>query len=241
MNKLFIHSMLALGLAMVLLFIVYLSLSTYTNHGQYITVPDLKGKTHAATEALLAERKLKVSIADSIFMLGKVPGSILDQDPLAGSQVKEGRTIYVTINSLIPPNVKMPDLHDVSLRQAQAILTSYGLKTGTITYRPDLAKDAVLEQRLQGQPIARGVEIPKASAIDLVLGDGLGNTEVELPDLIGLTHDEAIFIVKASGLVAQEIFDTGAPKATATIYRQQPSPADSVSVHQGQVITIYLK
>ena len=114
---------------------------------------------------------------DSIYDSEKVPGTVLDQDPAPNSNVKENRMIYLTINATQPPDVKMPDLVDVSFRQAEAMLQSFGLITGEITYKADLAKNAVLEQRYRNKIIKPGTMLPKGSEIDLVLGDGLGEDE----------------------------------------------------------------
>jgi beta-lactam-binding protein with PASTA domain len=94
--------------------------------------------------------------------------------------------IYVTLNSSEPPQVKMPNLIDVSYRQAVSILLSFGLKEGQISYKPDLAKNIVLKQLYNGQPVLPETKVLKGSSIDLVLGDGLGSTEIDVPELATL-------------------------------------------------------
>src|SRR5688572_17356398 len=139
--------------------------------------------------------------------------------------------------------IKMPDLVDVSLRQAEAILQSNGLKTGNLVYRPDLAKNAVLAQLYKGAEIKPGSDISKGSVIDLVLGDGLGNTMVSVPNLVTLTKSEAMFVLKASSLTIGSVYfdeDVKNPE-TAKVYRQNPSYSDSSTIAQGQAVDIYLK
>src|SRR5258706_1806188 len=152
----------------------YKWLNKYANHGQSIEVPELKGLNIAQVTVLLERLHLRYAVVDSIYQLEKMQGTILEQDPAPTAKVKEDRTIYLTINSGIPPKVKMPDLTDVSLRQAEAILETFGLKAGALSYKHDLAKNAVLETRYHGKPIKAGTSVNKRSVIDLVLGDGIG-------------------------------------------------------------------
>ena len=97
-------------------------------------------------------------------------------------------------------SVNMPNLKDGSLKNAELVLKSYGLKRGMITYKPDLASNAVLEQLFEGKIIERGDRIRKGSKIDLIVGDGLGRRVFSVPRFIGLPIDEADFSIKGSGL-----------------------------------------
>jgi eukaryotic-like serine/threonine-protein kinase len=227
-----------------ILFFTYRWLSSYTNHGETVTVPDLRGMKFKELSALLAKKSLNVQIADSsVFLLDKPPGVVIEQDPDPNERVKENRTIYVTITRTVPPGVKLPNLVDVSKRQAEAILASYGLQIGNSIYKPDLAKDAVLGMMHNGQTVNPGDQLSKGSVIDLVLGDGIGNTEVTVPPLVGLTLDEALFVLKGSQLNAgSTLFDAGVrDSAIAKVYRQFPEPGDSSVVKQGEAIDLYLK
>ena len=137
----------------------------------------------------------------------------------------------------------MPNLIDVSQRQAEAILGSYGLKAGTITYKADLAKNAVLEMSMNGKPLKPGDEIPKGSTIDFVLGDGIGNTEVSIPNLVGLSYDEALFVLKGSGLTqGMVMYDSNVrDSSNAIVYKQSPAQGESINLKQGESIDLYLK
>ncbi len=222
---------------------VYSWLNTYTNHGETITVPDLRGMKFSELESFLSNKSLRIKISDSsVFILGKPPGVVIEQDPAPSELVKENRTVYVTITRTVAPQVKIPNLVDVSHRQAEAILNSYGLKVGTLTYRPDLAKDAVLTILNNGRTLKTGDELPKGSVIDLVLGDGIGNTDVPVPQLIGLTLEEVMFVLQGSQLNAgATVYDASVvDTTTAKVYRQVPMPGDSVFVKQGESIDLYL-
>ena len=215
----------------------------YTMHGESITVPDVRGMKAAELKEFLDSKHLRYTINDSMFELDKPPRTILEQDPEPGSKVKDNRMLYLTLNAATPPPVKMPDLTDVSYRQAEAILQTFGLKVGVVTYQPDLAKNAVLRQLYRGRIIPAGDEIPKGSVIDLVLGDGYGITKLEIPSLIGLTYAEALSNLRGSGLnVGQVNLDPGIRDTSdAIVYKQMPEPADTAKISQGEAINIWLK
>jgi eukaryotic-like serine/threonine-protein kinase len=217
-------------------------LSGFTHHGESISVPDVRGLKLNRLETFLEAKNLQYKIVDSLFDVEKAPGMILEQDPAPDSKVKENRTLYLTINASHPPDVKMPNLIDVSYRQAEAILSSYGLKVGQLIYKPDLAKNAVLDQLYKGSHINPMATLSKGSTIDLVLGDGLGSVDVPVPDLNGLTRGEALFVLKGSSLnIGRVYFDSGVRDSTnARVYRQEPDPSNEEVLKQGEAVNIYL-
>ena len=239
----FTNLILAFVAAIVAMFCIYGWLSSYTHHGESISVPDVRGLKIGRLETFLQDKNLNYKIVDSLYEIGKAPEIILEQDPAPDSKVKEGRTIYLTINASKPPKVKMPNLVDVSYRQAVAILQTFGLKTGQLIYHPDLAKNAVLDQYYKGSHIDAGKEIYQGSVIDLVLGDGVGNVEIAVPDLTGLTRGEALFVLKGSSLnIGTVHFDSGnRDSSSAKVYRQEPSPQDQKNINQGGAIDLYLR
>lgn len=233
----------AIGAVVLIGLLMQFWLNGFTKHGESIAVPDFRGLNEEKARALSEENNLELVIVDSLYEIGKKPGTILDQDPAPKTNVKEGRSIYITLNASLPPKVKMPNLIDVSLRQAEAMLESYGLKVGRTTFKPDLAKNAVLEQLYKGVNITPGKEINKGAAIDLVLGNGEGTAEVPVPDLTGLTRGEANFVLKGSSLLLGNVrYDAGVKDTlAATIYRQIPAADESAVIAQGETIDIYLK
>jgi beta-lactam-binding protein with PASTA domain len=242
-SKTFLYSIIGMVLLVSVSFYLLNNwLNNYTHHGESITVPDVRGLTEEKLIRFFEDKHLQYRIVDSLFEDGKAPGTIIEQDPKPDSKVKENRTIYLTVNSSRPPKVKMPNLVDVSFRQAEAILQTFGLRVGQTIYRPDLAKNAVLAQLYKGRGISSGTEIYKGSAIDLVLGDGLGNAEVPVPNLVSLTRGEALFVLKGSSLnIGTITFDDGVKNEDAAkVYRQIPE-AGSASIKQGEAIDIFLR
>lgn len=144
-----------------------------TNHGQEITVPDLSKLSAEQAEEKLASIDLDYIILDTVDFRPDFPKlTIVEQEPKAGSKVKEGRKIYIKINAAKFTMVAVPDLIEKTYRQAVPTLESVGLMEGTITYKPYLGKDMVLEMRMDGKKLKAGDKVLKSSKIDLVLGDG---------------------------------------------------------------------
>ena len=223
--------------------LVYKWLDSFTDHGNSVSVPDLKGMNIKKVNDFLKTKNLSFKIADSsVYLLDQKPGTIVEQDPQPDEKVKQGRTIYLTITRSSAPMVKVPALKDVSLRQAEAILAASGLRMGEQIFKPDLAKNAVLSMMINGRDLKAGTDVPKGSAIDLIVGDGLGNTVVTVPSLIGLTYDEALFVLKGSSLNIGSLFFDGVIKDTlnAKIYDQKPAP-DNNTINQGDAIDLYLR
>lgn len=242
-SRIFFRNLIFLLLIFVVVFFsLTILLNKYTHHGENVSVPELRGLKVSKLEKVLITHNFHYKVVDSLYDGEKESGTILDQDPAPNSKVKENRTIYLTVNATQPPDVKMPDLVDVSFRQAEAMLQSFGLITGDIMYRSDLAKNAVLEQLYKNRNIKPGTMIPKGAVIDLVLGDGLGDIEVPVPNLIGLTLDQAMLAIrKASLSIGRVQFDSGnMDSLNAKIYSQKPTSEDGIMLRQGDSVDILL-
>lgn len=152
-------------------FVKFLDFST--NHGEEIKVPNLSKMKLEIAEEKLDEEGLEVFLLDTVeFRPEFPPYSIVEQDPIAGSKVKDGRKIYVKLNAGGYAMVTFPDLKNKTFRQATNALRALGLVEGELKYVPDLAKDIVLEVSYNGRPVKAGDKLMKNSKIDFVLGDG---------------------------------------------------------------------
>ena len=221
-------------------FIVYLPATT--NHLESITVPDLTGMKVAEVEAFLEDHDLRYEINDSTFLLNKPPSIVLTQYPKSGEKVKENRKIYVTVTTNNPPNVEMPKVVDISLKSAEMLLQSYELQVGKIKYVPHLAQNLVLKQEFAGKEIAVGARIPKGSTIDLTVADGRGNTEFQIPDIVGKTYEEAKLIIEGSNLVIGSILPLGTePAPDSKVVRQNPAAIEGNTIREGEVVDIWLE
>lgn len=147
-------------------------LNIYTKHNHSINVPDLKGMQVQDADALVSTTQLRYEVVDSIYQKNGIPGSILEQIPVGGSKVKEGRTIYLTVQSFSEPLVAIPDLSDISLRQAQTILNNLGFMSINVQYIASEYKDLVYSVEYKGVKIKPGQKIPKGSKISINVGNG---------------------------------------------------------------------
>ncbi|MFD2201454.1 PASTA domain-containing protein [Shivajiella indica] len=240
-KKIGIHLVLVIATILLLSFLfLKVFLPSYTNHGQTVTVPDLEGYEYHQLESFLSARDLQFEVTpDSGYNAELKPFTVLKQNPSAGNKVKQGRKIYVTLNAKNAPLIKMPNLVNSLLKNAQETLGNVGLVRGEIIYVPDVGINVVLEQKYRGRNIPEGFEIPKGSQIDLVVGDGLGNQILDVPNLIGMDEVDAEFLILGSGLRMGRInyveTDT-VPKGT--IVRQLP-PAGA-EVKTGEPIDLWI-
>ncbi|WP_353076436.1 PASTA domain-containing protein [Flavobacterium sp.] len=181
------------ALVIVILFLVVFVkfLDFSTNHGEEIKVPDLSKMKLEIAEEKLDEDGLEVFLLDTVeFKPEFPPYTIVEQDPIAGSKVKDGRKIYVKLNAGGYAMVTFPDLKNKTFRQATNALRALGLVEGELKYVPDIAKDIVLEVSYNGRPVKAGDKLMKNSKIDFVLGDGKDMFKDE--DLDSIPNNEQI-------------------------------------------------
>ncbi len=163
----------AIVVFLLLVFLTFQWLGSYTNHDQRIEVPDLSKLKLDRVDTELKKLDLRWEVIDSSkYNPDYPPYSVIDQAPVGGDFVKENRMIYLTLNPSNYPKLEIPALITLTRRQVEATLLSIGFKIGDITYKPDMAKDAVLELRHQGEIVKPGDRLKKTAIIDLVLGDG---------------------------------------------------------------------
>ncbi len=156
--------------SLLLFFITIKSLAAYTNHGEYVEVPDFKNILIAELPSFIQDKNVNFQIIDSIYDPKEKPGIVIRQDPESKSKVKHNRTIYLYVTGMVPPQISMPKLVDRSERQARLILSSYGLKFGKITEKSADCNGCVLSQILEGKEINPGDLVKKGSVINLIIG-----------------------------------------------------------------------
>lgn len=241
-KKLYINIGILFSIGVLFLIAIVYSLNSFTRHGETITVPDFTGYYYQELEGQPEFAKFKFTIIDSIYDSSKEKGSIVSQDPNADSKVKNGRHIYLTVVAMNPETIDMPNLVDLSLRNASSIIETYGLIINKLSYVPDIAKNAVVEQKYRGENIEEGTPIIKGSGIELVLGLGTENNYIKVPLLIGLTRKQAIDELHLASLnLGNEHFDQGDDTTTVRIYRQSPNYGKEQTVKMGEIIELWYK
>lgn len=179
-SRLFLkHLLIATGIFIVLVWITLQLLGWYTHHNDYLVVPDFRGQSILGIGEKEENVNYRFQVIDSVFDPDKSRGAILTQDPFPGSKVKKDRTIYLTITSFVPEKTTMPDLRDLTLRQAQTMLETAGLKLGNLQYIKTFDEDAVQNQFHKGRVIKPGTSLDKGSVITLTVGMGAKAFEEE--------------------------------------------------------------
>nr|WP_299397016.1 PASTA domain-containing protein [uncultured Gelidibacter sp.] len=164
---------LAVVAIVVLSFLMLKWLDIRTNHGSFVTVPDLAGKSIETAKIELKDHDLTMEIQDSANYNPSYPKfSVIEQYPTAGSQVKEDRKIYLTLNPSGYRKVEVPKIVGRTFRQAKPTLEAIGFEVGKISYIDDIGKDEVQSISFQGQSVKAGDLLPMTSKIDVVLGNG---------------------------------------------------------------------
>ena len=243
LSKTFFKQLLTISVFVgVLLMGVLFYLKLYTNHNNTIELSDYTGIYIDDVDTLLKEQSLRYVVIDSIFNKEKEPGSIIDQDPKPGIHVKENRRIYLTIIAK-RQLIAMPYLIDLTHRSAIAKLKGLGLVVGDLSYVPNLAKNAVLKQKVAGKEVKAGEYLPTGTKVDLVLGNGLSELQVELPFLEGLTFEDAELVLQLSSLnIGLAVFDASVTDSSkAVVYRQRPVAREGRLIKLGRPVDIFLK
>lgn len=163
---------LAIIVILVIVFFILKWLNVTTNHGEFVTVPDLKGKSLETVKAELKELDLDFKLQDSANYNPKYPKfSVIEQNPVAGNQVKENRKIYLILNPSGYRKVEVPNILKRTFRQAKPQLEAIGFKIGKITYK-DAIGEGVMGMSYKGKTLSPGTLLPLTSTIDLVVGNG---------------------------------------------------------------------
>jgi eukaryotic-like serine/threonine-protein kinase len=220
-------------------------LRIYTRHNHDLTVPDFSGLTFADAVKTAGEKDMRVEIFDSVFMSDMEKGTVVLQHPEAGQKVKKNRKIFLTMNAINPEKIAMPDLVDLTFRQASAKIESFGLKLGHISYEPNIAVNLVLAQKRRGVDLNPGDSIVKGTAIDLVLGKGLSDEQTGVPNLIGLTLYQAKILasdrfLSVGATVGDQSITNSDDELNATVIRQKPEPGSGAALPLGSAIDVWI-
>ena len=167
-----LHILILLLVAVLLVGGTFWWLDHYTRHGESVEVPDVVDLFYDDVDILLAEHEMYATIVDSMYIDDRPRGVVLDQVPRAGSSVKRGRTIYLTVNAFSPRRIPIPKLDDLSYRQAQEVLKSLGFPKPYIVYEDSEYKDLVLRVLADGEPIDAEERYAEDTRLTLVVGNG---------------------------------------------------------------------
>lgn len=234
---------LAVVIVVAIVLAVQWALAALTRHGESVTVPDFTNMTVSEAAAAASRSDVRVKVVDSTFVRRLEKGAVYRQVPKAGSAVKKGRHILLTVNSMVPKTVQMPNLVGYSLIEAKAELMNRGLNLSRLRYEEDIATNNVLRQLYRGRDIAPGSDIVSGSDIDLVLGLNPKNNATVVPKVTGLKYIRATDVLNDYSLNrGRAVFDrevrTYADSVNAVVYRQDPAASEQAVMGSG--VRLYL-
>jgi len=220
-------------------------LKVYTRHGEANPGPDFSDLTPVEAFHSAKQHDLVIEIVDSLYVDDAKPGVVVDQVPDAGHKVKKHRTIFLTINSTTPELVTLPQLTDISFRQSQALIENSGLQIGRISYQPSEYNNLVLAVEIDSVKLFAGQKLPKGTKIDLIVGREQGNMVTSLPNMTGLTVEEAKMALTDAMLnTGVVIYDNSVLSAgdslNAQVWRQRPNPRVTASVNLGSSVDLWV-
>lgn len=251
MKKIAIHLALVVLFLCLCLFLVGMWLRAYTNHGQSLELSNYVGEQIDIASHDANDRDFQMIVLDSVFIVGKVGGEILSQNPMAGAKVKEDRKIYVTVTKSLADQIpvrRLPVLYGKDFeRKRRELLQAFEIKTEVVDQKYDRgAPNHILEVRYNGETIVDRqsrkdqVMVDKGGTLEVVVSKNTGGA-LSLPDLTCKTYDEARFQLQTLNLkvgdldVNPDVRD----RNSAYVYRQYPSATGTVNM--GDSITLYLQ
>lgn len=192
-NKYFyINLAVALAIAIGLVIAILLSLKSFTRHGEAIVLPNFEGQPLEELEVFVKANDLQYAIIDSVYNDDLLPGTVVLQDPYPNSTVKRGRKIYVSIVSELPESVVMPNVVNLSVRQAVSLIYGNDLTVDKLIFRTGFDKNAVQEQLVEENIVEAGTKLKKHTPVTLIVSSGNQTSYSKIPNLKGLTKEQAI-------------------------------------------------
>ncbi|PWK19349.1 PASTA domain-containing protein [Maribacter polysiphoniae] len=168
-----VQLVLAVVVSVVLVIVTLRWLNSTTHHGEFVEVPDFSKMSVMDMRSTVEKVGLRYEVLDSANYNPNYPRfSIIEQDPKAGTKVKEDRKIYFTVNPSGYKKVTVPNIIQVTQRNASSMLKAVGLDVQRVSYIDELGKDMVYQIKYKGKYIKPGDKLPKTSKIELVCGNG---------------------------------------------------------------------
>ena len=237
-KKFYLNLLIIVLLSIVLLWLTFKLLNSYTRHDKVYTMPDFVGQDFKQVKHEHS-RDFNFILIDSVYPKGQQPGSIYQQDPLPGSKIKRGRNVYAIIVAVTPEKTTMPNVKGISLREAIGRLESSGLDVDHLEYVTYDYKNNVIDQYYLGAPIAQGTELVKGSKIMLRVGIGSDKSNVKVPNLIGKSADETKKLLNLAGLnIGVETHEDNDSIQYLCVRRMSPGPS-SGAVKPGTYVDVW--
>lgn len=234
------HLMLMIGLSVLLFWLTLKIISLFTHHGEKIPLPDMVGLSMEEASDSAAFYGFSMIVMDSVYDPRQERGTILIQDPLPATFVKEDRKVYVTVAGSTPEKVKMPNLIDLSVRQAVEKINMANLQIDYLQIIPGEFNNAVVGQLFNGKPVAAGRELDRNSKVVLVVEQAPDAAPAVVPDIEGLDMREAYRLIHSASLnIGKVVFKDGLDEFGSKVSKQSPEAGRSLEA--GQSVDLWFK
>lgn len=241
-DKWFYISLIIMVLVVVGVFLyTFNRLDRFTRHGEEFSVPDMVSmKYDDAVETYKDD--FTFLLLDSMYVKNFPEGAVYQQNPAPGAKVKQGRNIYIIRTTIAPEIVQMPNLRNLSLRQAMVSLNAVGLKVDKLEFVDYFARNAIIEQQVNGEVINPKDEVVKGTAVTLIVGYGKGDKKTNLPDLIGVKYDDVKNQLNNASLnLGTEIFIDNDDVDDLYVSRMEPEYSPENMVQLGSKVNVWYK
>ena len=218
-----------------------------TNFGESIAVPSFYKIHMDDLDEFVSDKDLNYEIVDSVYMDDWPKGTVCWQYPRptdsSGMKIKAGRVIELSVVPIMPQQVFVTNVRDMSKRMGETTLNSLGIRT-KITYKPNPdGIGFIMDQLYNGKSMdTAGQYIPKGSRIELVVAKGNTGEATPLPNVVGLTINEAQQRFSSLALtIAPQCESCITPEdfQNAVISRQSPVGGENVTVAAGTTVTLW--
>lgn len=232
---------------LIIFFATFGWLRGYTHHGDEVVVPDIKGMFIEEAQMYLNQNGLSLVVIDSTFSATgkyKTHGTIVEQNPPAGANTKNGRMVYAVVLSKSNRQVVLPQLHDLSYRQAQVTLSSLGISISDVVYQPSSFAGLVIGVQHKGVEIEAGTKLNEGDNVVLIVGQNHSSNGISayVPTLTGMSLSQARqALLNASLILGGTIYDVEPTEETQAAYRvYDQDPSSGVRTNEGGRVNIYL-
>jgi beta-lactam-binding protein with PASTA domain len=133
-----------------------------------VTVPNVVNMTQTAAQSSIAAAHLSLGTITTANHASIPTGSVISQNPSAGSSVPEGTSVSLAI-SLGPRMVNVPNVVGMVQANAEAAITAAGLKVGAISTKNS---DTVVAGNIISQNPSSGTSVPQGSSVNLMISLG---------------------------------------------------------------------
>ena len=222
-----------MGLCTAMILLLCATAFVLTGGTRRLSVPEVVNTNLDAATARLESMGLSLEVAEKVYDDNTLPGTIVEQKPQQGTQVKNGETVSVVV-CLGPESAAVPDLDGMTQEEAANALAPLGLHVGVVTHRQDsdAPRGTVIEQYPE-----QGEVLENGSTVDLTLSDQPLMRDV--PNVLGKTLEETRQRLKEYDLQLGDVhYEYATGYDVGEVFRQ--SPESGTQLRQGDSVNVWV-